>query len=76
MNGQTTKNRFQSIKAAGSVMEIWPHGGYNDYMPDSTMGISIKEYWGNVAFYLNRAILLNELEKQAGGRVDLDEQRR
>jgi hypothetical protein len=48
--------QLRTIFAAGSVMEVWPMGNYDEFIPDSSQENSFGTYWSNVHSYLNTAI--------------------
>lgn len=44
------------IRAAGSVMEIWPMGNYLEYMPKGTAQARIGQYWQHVGNQLTHSL--------------------
>ena len=46
----------RSAQAAGSVMEIWPVGGYAEHMPKGTAQQRIGQHWNNVGKHLDKAL--------------------
>ncbi len=53
-------------------MEIWPHGAYEEQMPDSNLGRNLSGYWNTVGSYLYNAIIVNERANQAKYRKETD----
>ncbi|TCW32692.1 hypothetical protein EDC29_11758 [Marichromatium gracile] len=49
---QVRVRSYRKIRAAGSVMEIWPVGNYTEYMPKGTSQQRIEQYWQNVGSQL------------------------
>lgn len=44
------------IRAAGSVMEIWPMGNYIEYMPKGTAQERMEQCWQRVGNQLTRSL--------------------
>lgn len=47
---------YRRIRAAGSVMEIWPTSSYMEYMPKGTPQQRMRQYWHNVGAQLHTSI--------------------
>ena len=44
---------YRKLRAAGSVMEIWPAGNYIEHMPKGTPQQRMGQYWQNVGTQLS-----------------------
>lgn len=74
MQGPIYGKSYQTILAAGSVMEIWPMGNYGRYMPDPVLANSVGSYWRNVHSYLHEAVMQYERgQKTSQGKGLYDE---
>lgn len=47
---------YRRIRAAGSVMEIWPASNYLEHMPKGTTQQRMGQYWKNVGNQLCKSI--------------------
>ena len=47
---------FRTLRAAGSVMAIWPSGDYSQYVPQGTPQQRLARHWRNVSRRFERVI--------------------
>lgn len=51
------------VLASGSVMEVWPHHDYDEYMPQQGIERRIGEHWSHVGQYLSSAMQRYSLQE-------------
>lgn len=54
MKHRVTSNR--TLRAAGSVMDIWPAESYSQYMPKGSDQERIAQHWATVGNHLRSAL--------------------
>lgn len=58
---------FSSVRGASSIGEIWPQGGYEEFMPSGDRQESIAGYWQAASRYLQEAT--ERVERRKSGVV-------
>ncbi|WP_447926655.1 hypothetical protein [Vreelandella sp. EE27] len=53
---QVRIKKYRTVRAIGSVMEIWPIGNYSEHMPKGTPPQRMAQCWSNVGNQLQKAI--------------------
>ena len=56
---------FRTLRAAGSVMAIWPHSDYSQYIPQGTPQQRLARHWRHVGRQLERAVDTYEKARHA-----------